>query len=514
MKVLSTSQMRALDEYNIKTLGVESLELMERASRAVVDEIVHEVINADSGVMVFAGPGNNGGDGLAIARMLADRGYSVKAFLFNTRNCLSDDCMANRKRLAECEGVELVEITSQFDFPSLNPKDIIIDALFGTGLSRPLSGGYAKLVGFINRSGNTVVSVDVPSGMLDVDTVDLKALRVVVKADYTYTFHSLKPTMLLADNREFLGVVKVLDIGLDDSNIDYTNTPFSTTGLLEAREIIQPLNDFAHKGTCGHGLLVAGSYGMAGASVLAAKAALKTGLGKLTLHTPINNLAVVQTAVPEAVVDFDSDQFCFTEVGQELVAHCNAVAIGPGLGKGNETIGGLFHLLEQRPQRLIVDADALNILSLKTEWASLLPKDTIITPHRREWQRLLGVEGNELVDDTWLLAEAMKRASDYGIYIVLKGHFTAVCCPGHKVFFNTTGNAGMATAGSGDVLTGIILALRARGYSAQDACRLGVWLHGKAGDCYAEANCRETLVASDLIDDISKAYKTLYSITI
>lgn len=507
MKILSASQVKAVDDYNIKKLGIDSLELMERASGCVAHEIA-AMVPVTSKIVVFAGPGNNGGDGLAVSRLLADKGYHVETYLFNTGNRLSAECEANRERLGNYEGVVFHEIISQFDIPCLDETDVIVDALFGTCLSRPLTGGYEVLVEFINKSQNMVVSVDMPSGVLDISDSCKNVNRnggkiVAVKADYTFTFHCLKPSMLLDVYGDYFGEIKVLDIGLDDGCVNYEESPFCLTELRDVCGMLRKRKPFSNKGTYGHGLLVSGMKGMAGAAVLSAKAAMRSGLGKITVHTPEINRQVVQISIPEAIVDVEEAN-CFTS--RDLnVDEYDAVAVGPGLGVHAETSEALLALLKRKPTRLVLDADALNLLSSHAEWGQMLPEGTIITPHWKEWCRLAGVQSG----DGSLLTLAMNYAAKYGIYIVLKGHRTVVCTPRNKVFFNTTGNPGMATAGSGDVLTGVLLALSANGYEPEECCRMGVWLHGTAGDMATDGYSEESLMASDIISNLGKAFNSI-----
>ncbi len=511
MKLLSARQMKELDNYTVKALGITSAELMERASKAVTDEIASLLPSPDTRVVVFAGSGNNGGDGLAIARLLGQDGYDVEVFLFNTKGSLSDDCQSNRDRLETATNVVMHEITSQFDLPCLNTGDWIVDALFGTGLSHPLEGGFRQLVDFINGSGNKVVSVDLPSGLPgSVEHSESEENETTaVRADYTFTFHCLKPTMLLADNQRFLGRVKVLDIGLDDRNMEYDSLPFGVTGCQEAAGLLKPRDAFANKGTFGHGLLVAGSPGMAGASILSGKAACRSGIGKLSVFTAKENLVALQAALPEAVVVAMPSGTQTAGIADEVTGlldrqKYSAVAVGPGLGQDTRAEAILLGLTERDGVRLIVDADGLNILAKHRNWASLLPKGTILTPHPKEWERLLGRRTNDAAQ----LRYAMDYCEKYGIYIVLKGHYTAVCTPNGRVFFNTSGNSGMATAGSGDVLTGILLSLLSQGYSPEETCRLGVWLHGTAGDSARNKLTEYSMVASDIIENMGEAFKT------
>lgn len=491
--------------YNIKECGVSSIQLMERASIAVADELT-TLCSVDTKIVVFAGSGNNGGDGLAVARLMNERGYTVVVYLFNTQQSLSPDCEQNMKRLVECGGVELHEVVQQFNFPTLSDGDLIVDALFGTGLNRPLESGYKVLVEFINKSPNNVVAIDIPSGMADVDSSADLSDQVIVKADATITFHCLKPCMLLDDSQRWLGRVKVVDIGLRDDHIQYADQPYTSTDAKDAAQILKPRNPFGHKGSFGHGLLVAGSCGMAGASILAGTAALRSGLGKLTISTPMVNLPILQTALPEAVVKaFDGTAEVNEGIIRTILAQSSAVAIGPGIGQSHAAQIVLRQVLSAVKGPIVIDADALNMLANDADWPTLLPQGAILTPHPKEMERLIGKKTNQRQQ----LQLAMDYSAKYGIYIILKGHYTAICTPDKHVYFNTTGNSGMATAGSGDVLTGILLSLLAQGYSIKDACRLGVWLHGQAGDYAARQFTQESMIASDIVKHISCAYKQI-----
>lgn len=503
MKILSASEMRQLDAHNISECGVCSIQLMEQASLAFVDEF-SRCFGAKRRVVVFCGSGNNGGDGLAVARLLSGKGYAVAVYLFSLHNKLSADCETNKNRLGECASVEFHEITSQFEPPVLTADSVIVDALFGTGLNRPLTGGFAQLVEFINASEAKTVSIDMPSGLMDVEDAAKHGIATAVRANYTFTFHCLKPCMLLADSQQYLGEVRVLDIGLDDSHLDYSQMPYTAIDVAAVRALLKSRDPFSHKGTCGHGLLMAGSYGMAGAAILSAKAALRGGVGKLTVHTPQRNVVVMQTAVPEAVlsIDGDEDTISCETIG---VADFAAVAFGPGVGKSRLAKKSLLSILRQRPERLVVDADGLNLLAEYADWHTMLPANTIISPHRKEWERLLGRTAN----DATLLMTAREYATKYHIIIIVKGHHTAVCLPNGKICFNTSGNSGMATAGSGDVLTGLLLSLRSQGYEAEDAALMATWIHGKAGDLAAEALSEWSVVASDIVDALPRVFKLL-----
>ena len=499
MKIFTSSQIKELDKFTIENEPVKSIDLMERAARAVASAIMQRW-PVDIPVVVFAGPGNNGGDALAVARMLADAGYQVQTFLFNISGHLSADCAENRQRLTNRKGRPLLtEVTQEFDPPRLEEGMLVVDGLFGSGLNKPLAGGFASLAKYINASPSTVVSIDVPSGLMTEDnTYNVRAN--IVRADVTLTLGQLKLSFLFPENQQFLGQTETLDIGLSKKGADGIEAQYTLTTADDIRPLLRPRNAFSHKGTMGHALLVAGSYGMAGAAVLATRACLRSGVGKVTVHTPRRNVSVLQTAVPEAVLHLDREETTFSEA--MATDDFQAMGIGPGIGTTEQTSIAMIAQLRRSTCPVVVDADALNILSARHAWLMQLPKGIILTPHPRELDRLEG----QCVDSYERLTKAIQLAEKLQGYVVLKGHHTAICMPDGHVAFNTTGNAGMATAGSGDVLTGIITALLARGYKQREACLLGVYLHGLAGDLAAETLGEESLIASDIINYLPKAF--------
>jgi len=502
MKIFTSSQIKELDRYTIENEPVKSIDLMERASRVIASAIM-ERWQTDVPVVVFAGPGNNGGDALAVTRLLADNGYLVRAYLFNINGQLSADCAENRKRLLDRKRNGLLtEVTQEFEPPKLEEGMLVIDGLFGSGLNKPLAGGYASLVKYINASPARVVSIDVPSGLMTEDnTYNVRAN--IIQADTTLTLQQTKLAFLFPENQQFTGRVEVLDIGLSPEGIDRMEAQYSLTGASDVRRLLRPRNAFSHKGTMGQALLVAGSYGMAGAAVLAARACLRSGVGKLTIHTPRRNVPILQTAVPEAVLHLDHEETTFSEAVS--TDDFQALGIGPGLGTIEQTSIAIIAQLRRATCPCVADADALNILATRHAWLMQLPRGIILTPHPRELDRLEG----QCVDSFERLTKALQLAEKLQGYVVLKGHHTAICMPDGHVAFNTTGNAGMATAGSGDVLTGIITALLARGYGQRVACLLGVYLHGLAGDLAANDIGEESLIASDIIDYLPKAFLKL-----
>ncbi len=502
MKIFTSAQIRELDSYTVKHEPIASIDLMERAAKALAHAIADEW-DTNSPMVVFAGPGNNGGDALAVARLLAEQGYSVSAYLFNITSHLSVDCEQNRKRLEENRRIkDFVVVTQEFDPPVLTAETVVIDGLFGSGLNKPLAGGFASLVKYINNSPAKVVSIDVPSGLMAEDN-SFNVRAHIIRATLTLTLQHIKLSFLFAENQQFIGRLKILDIRISKEGIDRTDTQYILAEEKTVRPLLQPRNPFAHKGEMGHALLIAGSYGMGGAAILAAKACLRAGAGKVTVHAPRGNNLIMQVAVPEAVVQLDREETAFSEpVDTE---DYDALAIGPGLGMSEGAAIAMIAQLRRSQCPIVADADALNLLANHRAWMQQLPQGIIMTPHPKEFDRMAG----RCTDSFERLAKAVDMAKRQQIYIILKGHHSALCLPDGHVLFNSTGNAGMATAGSGDVLTGIITALLAKGHPQADACLLGMYLHGLAGDLAAKELGEESLVASDIIAFLPKAFKAL-----
>ncbi len=502
MKILTAAQLHLLDAYTIEHEPITSLELMERAAKSFAAEVMAHW-PAQTPFRVFAGSGNNGGDALAVARILAEAGYSdISVFLFNIGQKMSDDCKANLQRLQKYAEVRLEEITTHFAPPALADDDVVIDGLFGTGISRPLNGGFASVVKYINASPATVVSIDVPSGLMCEDNT-YNVMNHIIRATYTFTFHSPKLAFLFPENEIYCGNWKVLDIGLIDPNDDTTTSVYQLSEKAEISALLRPRSRFAHKGTMGHAALIAGKKGMAGAAILAARACMRAGVGKLTLRTPEANLPMVQVAIPEVIVDTDPSPVAFSR--SFVTNDFDALGIGPGIGTEPDTIQAFIEQVNQAKCPAVIDADALNILASHRGWLMQIPRGSILTPHKKELFGLISSTRNSYEE----LERTRELAIRHHLYMIIKGAFTAVCTPEGMVYFNSTGNPGMATAGSGDVLTGIILALLAQAYPQGDAARLGVYLHGLAGDIAAEQLGYESLIASDIINSLGAAFKRI-----
>ncbi|WP_337468641.1 NAD(P)H-hydrate dehydratase [Hallella sp.] len=503
MKIFTAAQIHELDNYTITHEPIKSIDLMERAAKTITRAIMDEWTDRTP-MVIFAGPGNNGGDALAVARLLAEESYKVSVYLFNIHNKLSEDCAANKQRLIDSKRAgHFTEVTLNFDPPELTEDMVVIDGLFGSGLNKPLIGGFASLVKYINQCPAKVVSIDIPSGLMCEDNT-YNIHSNIIRADLTLTLQQKKLSMMMADCQKYIGRLRVLDIRLSKEYIDKTEANCRILEEQDVRRLLMPRDDFAHKGAMGNALIIAGSYGMAGAAVLATRACLRSGVGKVTVHTPRRNYLVMQTAVPEAVMQMDHEETYFSESVDST--DFDALGIGPGLGLVENTAIALIGQIRRTSCPIVADADALNILANHQAWMQQLPSGIIMTPHPKEFDRMAGSTSN---NDYERLIRAQQMAEHIKGYIILKGHHSALCMPDGHIVFNATGNSGMATAGSGDVLTGILTALLARGYDKGTACQLGMYLHGLAGDLAAKEVGKESLVASDIIQFLPKAFLKL-----
>lgn len=502
MKLFTSAQIRELDKYTIEHEPISSIDLMERAAEEITEAISIRW-DETTPMVAFAGPGNNGGDALAVTRLLRQRGYDVSVYLFNVNGKLSPDCQENEARLKARYPEAIHEVTKDFDPPHLNKETLVIDGLFGSGINKPLAGGFAAVVKYINKSDATVVSIDVPSGLMPEDnTYNVRAN--IVNADLTLTLGMKKISMLMADNQQYIGEIRVLNIGLSEEYIDEASSRFKMIEEEDITNCLLPRNEFAHKGTMGHALLVAGSHGMAGAAVLASRACLRSGVGKVTVHTPQCNCDIMQISVPEAIVQLDHGVNNFVQATDANVY--KAMGVGPGLGTEEDTAIALMTQLRSSRVPTVIDADAINILASHRAWLQQLPDGLIFTPHPREMDRMLDVPP---ADDFDRLSKASEMAQRLRAYVILKGHYSALCLPNGNILFNSTGNAGMATAGSGDVLTGIITGLLARGYNEENAAKIGMYIHGLAGDLAVQEVGMESLMASDIIEHLPQAFRVL-----
>jgi ADP-dependent NAD(P)H-hydrate dehydratase / NAD(P)H-hydrate epimerase len=499
VKIFTSEQIRAWDAYTIKHEPIASIDLMERAAGKCTDWLLLNIPDKYH-FKIFCGKGNNGGDGLVIARLLHQNKKTVDVYVLEFGKPGTDDFQTNLQRLHELL-VPIHFLQSPEMFPTINSNNIIIDALFGTGLNKPLDGLSSSLVQHINSSSKQTVSIDVPSGLF---TDRSSKGNTVVRATNTLTFQAYKKAFLIQENAEYIGIINVLDIGLDEKFLKETVTSEHLLDKETIVQIFQPRKPFAHKGTYGHALIAGGSYGKIGAAQLAVNACLHSGAGLVTAFVPRCGYTVLQTSMPEAMVMTDEDESMITSLPSELEKYA-AVGIGLGMGTNKLTRNALIDLIKSSPKKLVIDADGLNSIALQPEVLSFLPPNTILTPHPKEFERLFGACEN----DFERIEKARLKATEHNIIIVLKGHHTAIALPDSSLYFNSTGNAGMAKGGSGDVLTGIITALCAQPYTPVQAVLFGVYLHGLAGDYAAAELSQEAMTATDLIKFLSNAFLQL-----
>ncbi|MDP4281617.1 MAG: NAD(P)H-hydrate dehydratase [Bacteroidota bacterium] len=504
MKILPVEKIREADEYTIRHEPISHVDLMERAATACYYWFLKN-ISPERHVQIFCGTGNNGGDGLAIARLLACRGYKTHVFIFGEEESLSPSSRINYNRLESISSVKIRFLKETSRLPVLNPgNDVIIDSLFGSGLSRPIEGFVAKVIDLINHSGTPVVSIDVPSGMFCDKPISQVNHPAVVKAWDTLTFSPPKLALFFPENAPYFGDWHLLDIGISKEYLDQTETENFYITEEDISSIIRPRKKFAHKGNFGHALLFCGSKGKMGAAILSARGCLRAGAGLVSLHIPSCGNDILQSSVPEAMLDLDRDESFFTELPD--LTPFKAIGVGPGIGKEDQTQRSLKLLIQNAFQPVVFDADAINILGENKTWIPFIRNNSIFTPHPREFERLVGKSENDF-DRNRMQREFSKK---YGMFLVLKGAHTAITTPQGHCWFNSTGNPGMATGGSGDVLTGILTGLLSQGYSPLESCLMGVFLHGLAGDIAAENTGEEALIANDLVTNLGQAFLKIY----
>ena len=499
MKVFTAEQIRQIDAYTIANEPVKSIDLMERAAFALCDWFR---INIDRGsrICIVTGPGNNGGDGLALARLLFGNGYLPEVLNIRFTERVSEDWTINMQRLREITGIKFTDVSTLNDLPFFYQDDIVVDAIFGTGLTRHAAGLTGHVIKKINDSDARIISVDIPSGLFSEDNSD-NDHDSVIQADITLSFQFPKLSFLFPENEIYTGVFHLLPIGLHDKIIREMETGTSLVSSSLVSSIIKRRRKFDHKGRFGHGLMVAGSCGKAGAAVLSTLAALRTGIGLVTAHVskPVGD--IIHAAVPEAMIQYDQSDVLISEVYN--LEKYDAVGLGPGIGTKPNTRKAVRNLIAGWKGPMVIDADGLNIIGEEKDLLKELSPNTILTPHPGEFARLAG----DFSDGYARLKAQIELSIETGSIILLKGAFSSIAVPDGRVWFNTTGNPGMATAGSGDVLTGMILGMLARGYNPVDAAIAAVYLHGLAGDIAAGVTGQESLIASDIINNIGNAFK-------
>lgn len=503
MKVFTTDQIREIDRKTIENEGVSAQSLIERTAEGVVVEVVSR-LRANSRIAVFAGPGNNGADALVASRMLYEQGYKPEVFLFNIGgDRLGTDCKICRDKLLEAvPDADFTEVVKQFNRPHLSSQHIVVDGLFGIGLREPLTGGFRELVKYIDDSGATVISIDVPSGLFGDWNRDA-VMRNIMHADVTLGVQFPHLCYFMEENAPVIGQWKTIDIGLSHNEIRRTPAPFYLVERSDVKKLLRVRRPFCSKADFGSALLVSGSYGMMGAAIMAAKGALRSGVGRVTVYSPRCGYEAVQSAVPEAM-------FCAANsdisIGNIQLQHpYDAIGIGPGLGTGEQTINALEHFLARHDKPLVIDADALNCIAHRQNMLHSVPVLSILTPHAGEFDRLFGQHAT--AEDR--LVKAIEMAKYHNILIVLKGRYTTIVRPDGRLYFNSSGCPAMSTPGSGDVLTGVITSLLAQGYRPEVAALAGVYIHGVAGELAAESEGSYGVTAGDIAANIGKAIKSI-----
>ncbi|WP_185859901.1 NAD(P)H-hydrate dehydratase [Blattabacterium cuenoti] len=506
MKILSLNQIKKIDQYCIDNEDISSIELMERAAKSCFYWIMNHFQPIHK-VIILAGNGKNGGDGLALTRMLYQHGVDITVYILYISNHLSTEFIINKNKIFKY-GIELKTINEGDPFPFLNRNSILIDAIFGIGLNRSINKYWRSFFHFINdKKFTSVISIDIPSGIFMEKNKEDEDLEVIIKADHTLTFQVPKLPLFFPDYADYVGKWNLLNIGWKDQYIN--NIPVKNFYLDKKciRSIYKKRKKFSHKGNYGHGLLIGGHYGMIGSMVLSAKGSFRIGIGKLCVYVPRCGYSIIQTIIPEAIVKTDLRDNFISHIPNDIPV--NAIGIGMGMGKNPITAYALESFFinqnNNKETHLVIDADAINILSDKLNILNFIPENTILTPHPKEFRRLNGPWKN----DYQKLDKLKIFAQKHTFYIVLKGAHTVIATPNGDLYFNSTGNPGMSTAGSGDVLTGMITGLLAQGYSPKESCLMGVYLHGLSGDLASIELNEESIIAGDILNYIGKSYQEI-----
>ncbi|WP_185858529.1 NAD(P)H-hydrate dehydratase [Blattabacterium cuenoti] len=506
MKILSLNQIKKMDQYCIDYESISSLKLMKRAAKSCFNWIINYKYFQLKKVpfIVLAGNGNNGGDGLYLAKMLYLYGEKVSVYIINISNHYSNEFLINKEEILKHK-IGLKIICEKDQFPCLDPNSYLIDAIFGIGLNRNINQYWKSFFHYINKNQfKSVISIDIPSGLfMEKNHEDFKG---IIKANHTLTFQVPKLPFFLPTYADYVGEWSILNIGWKDHFFHRIHTKkfYIDKRFINSIYILYKRNKFSHKGNYGHGMIIGGSYGMMGSVVLSATASLRTGIGKLSIYVPFCGYEIIQNSIPEAIVKTDKYKDWIGNIIDDI-DHINAVGIGIGMGNHPKTAYALeSFFLKKKKIPMVIDADAINIMSNHIYLLDYLPEGSIITPHPKEFYRLCGPWKND-----YNKLEILKKISiKYKIFIVLKGAHTVISTPHGELYFNSTGNPGIATSGSGDVLTGMILSFLSQKYTPKEACIMGVYLHGLSGDIavLSKKLSKESIISRDIINYIGKAY--------
>ncbi|QIE58500.1 NAD(P)H-hydrate dehydratase [Rasiella rasia] len=502
MKLFSAAQLHEADKITTKKHGITLVELMERGGTQIFNWLHHRMQGAQVPIHIFSGIGNNGGDGLVVGRLLIEHGYNVKVYVANFTDKRSKCFLINYDRIKTVTKDWPILMTSAHDFPEIKDEDIIIDALFGIGLNRPPEGWVKELIQYLNSKKSFKLSIDIPSGMYA--NKALTDAEAVLKASHTLTFQAPKLSFFLPETGRFVPYFEVLEIGLDPEYLHTTEPIAQVIAKPEAQQFYKQREKYAHKGSFGHTLVVAGSYGKMGAAVLTTKAAYRTGAGLVTAFVPESGYNILQTAVPEAMTLTDAEDDLITSIAIDFEP--SSIAVGMGIGTKPETVKALGKLFKEAKEPLVIDADALNCIAANDELLNHIPELSVLTPHPGELERLIGA----WTDDYDKLEKTKSFAKQHNVIVVIKGANTIVVIE-ERLYINTTGNPGMATGGSGDVLSGMIAGLISQGYDPLIASVFGVYLHGSAGNLATQEIGFEALIAQDIVEHIGPAFLTLFA---
>lgn len=515
MELVTAAEMRELDRAAIEERKISSLRLMERAGRAVVREMERRFgpLRGKT-VTIIAGKGQNGGDGLVVARLLRARACHTRVALLSPRSSIKGNAATNLRRFQKAGGrCHAVDTPSALDgvlAPLLQTSDLLVDALFGTGLNAPVTGQASSAITLMNESGRPIIAIDLPSG-LDADTGAV--LGTAITATLTVTLARPKRGLYLGVGPDHAGVIRVADIGIPDDLVAAAKISVAVLEATDIRSLLPRRPRTAHKGTFGHAGIIAGSAGKTGAAAMAAMAALRIGAGLVTVATPKSVADIVEAKLLEAMVvpvPETTARTCSTHALNQLLAFAadkTALALGPGIGTDPQTQTLVHRLLVQAHRPMVLDADGLNAVAGHTDLLDRASGPLILTPHPGEMARLLETTAAEIQRDR--LGAASRLAREHKVYVVLKGAGTILASPDGRLAVNATGNPGMATAGPGDVLTGLIVGLLAQGLAPWDAACAGVYLHGLAGDLVTAEQGEAGLIAGDLIQAMPRALQRL-----
>lgn len=502
MKIFSSEQLYQADQKTIEKQEITSEELMERAGLQIFNWLHQRINGAPVPIRIFCGIGNNGGDGLVLGRLLIEHGYNVITYVVNCSDKRSKNFLLNYDKIKNVTKKWPILMKSEADFPEISDEDIIVDAIFGIGLNRCPGGWVKKLIQYLNESKAFKLAIDMPSGLFPNSAI--KDKEAVLKANHTLTFQTPKLSFFLPETAPFVSNFDAIDIGLDRDFLNDTEPLAQLISKPEAQRFYQPREKFSHKGTYGHALIIAGSYGKMGAAVLSTAAAFRIGAGMVTAFVPKCGYSILQTTIPEAMVITDMEEDFISEINFDFEP--SAIGVGMGIGKNKATIEALKKLLKNNQTPFIIDADALNLISENKELLKLLPKNSVLTPHPKELERLIG----KWKDDYDKLEKTKKFSNKHEVVIIIKGAYS-ITVFGNMLYINTSGNPGMATAGSGDALSGVIAGLLSQGYDPLLASVFGVYMHGSSGDLAAGQIGYEAVMASDIINNLAEAYLDLFA---